>query len=249
MGEPSTSASHSAEVAEGPGGSCNASQRSDVRAEVGAVPVLAVGAAAIHVATTDGATPGEAAVSSATDKTKLSWHSICSSPAGPHGTTPDPITTPAAPPETTPTAPGTTAPATTSTDIPTTPTTPQEATPTSVHSILKKVTFSTPEVSEQHRFELVSEGCGPNDVGHVTPHSKARKVKKRRRHHKGDHGGNGEEEAANGKRRRMKEGNEASSKGSLGQRKGTGTVKPSSATNWCPCSVCVISTSWEVVKL
>jgi hypothetical protein len=89
-----------------------------------------------------------------------------------------------------------------------TPTFVSKATPTVLHSILKKVTFSTPEVTEQRQFEIdsVSGGCGPDDnVVHVT---KARKVKKRHRHHRED-----QEEGATIKRRRVREGNEELSAG------------------------------------
>lgn len=100
----------------------------------------------------------------------------------------------------------------------------KQATPTGLHSILKKVKFSTPEVTEQHQFEAESgSGCGPDDTGHVTSHSRARKAKKRHRHHEGDPGGKGEGESATVKRRKVKEGGEGSAKDMLGQTRSAGT--------------------------
>lgn len=75
-------------------------------------------------------------------------------------------------------------------------------------SSLKKVTFSTPEVTEQHRFEVHEE-----ERGTAGGHAKAKKLKKRHRHHA--HGEEdkevvGEDGAKVKRRRKTKEGSGAS---------------------------------------
>lgn len=73
--------------------------------------------------------------------------------------------------------------------------------------------------SKVTRLEVESgSGCGPDDTGHVTSHSRAKKVKKR--HHEGDQGGKGE--SATVKKRKVKEGGEGSGKDLPGQPRSAG---------------------------
>ncbi len=120
------------------------------------------------------------------DSTRLTWQTL---------------TTPTAEPTTT---------ATHNEATPTTLPSCNEATPTtSLPPALKKVTFSTPEVTANHHFDV------PDVVGSDgTERIKIRKLKKRHRHHSGNQG---EEEAAErreegrssgAKRRKTKEGSE-----------------------------------------
>ena len=100
----------------------------------------------------------------------------------------------------------------------------QETTPTGLHSILKKVAFSVPEVTQQHCFEVEADnGQVSSNADHGVGHKRTRKVKKRHRHHEGhewDRGDRGEATAV--KRRRVKEGGEERSNDSLGQARNAG---------------------------
>ena len=81
-----------------------------------------------------------------------------------------------------------------------------DATPTVLHSILKKVTFSTPEVTKQHQFEAEGE---EEEGGRGGRGRKIKKLKKRHRHHLCSRDrtekGEGEEVMSAVKRRKTKE--------------------------------------------
>lgn len=113
-------------------------------------------------------------ISNHADSSRIAWQSICRSPEDPHCySSTSQIATP------------------TNLHL-TTPTNLLVTTPPNLQSALKRVTFSTPEVTEQHQFEVEEE-----------KHTRVRKLKKRHRHHTGEQA---EGDGSEVKRRRTNEG-------------------------------------------